>query len=97
MAGRRYYTSRSISYLTIWGTAMAIMNQIQQVNSAFPQLDCGACGSPTCRALAEDIVLEGGDPSQCIFILKEQYKKLSDELGLSKKAAESANRQQEGD
>ena len=79
------------------GTAMAIMNQIQQVNSAFPQLDCGACGSPTCRALAEDIVLEGGDPSQCIFILKEQYKKLSDELGLSKKTAESANRQQEGD
>ncbi|MCI8331723.1 MAG: 4Fe-4S binding protein [Clostridiales bacterium] len=57
--------------------AMAIMNKIQQVNEAFPQLDCGACGSPTCRALAEDIVMDGGDVSQCIFILKEKYRKLS--------------------
>lgn len=60
------------------GKAMQIMAEIQKVNERFPQLDCGACGSPTCRAHAEDVVLGNSTESQCIFILKEKYKELSE-------------------
>ncbi len=36
--------------------AMEKMSKIEEIMHHLPQIDCGACGSPTCRALAEDIV-----------------------------------------
>lgn len=36
--------------------AMEKMSKIEETMRFLPQIDCGACGSPTCRALAEDIV-----------------------------------------
>jgi uncharacterized Fe-S cluster-containing protein len=33
-----------------------------------PNVDCGACGSPGCQALAEDIVQGRGLMENCIFI-----------------------------
>ena len=32
------------------------MKQIEELCNEFPGLDCGSCGAPSCRALAEDIV-----------------------------------------
>lgn len=36
--------------------SMKMMAQIQEIRKTLPGIDCGACGSPTCRAFAEDIV-----------------------------------------
>ena len=35
---------------------MRMMAQIQRLRQELPGIDCGACGCPTCRAFAEDIV-----------------------------------------
>lgn len=36
--------------------SMKMMAAIQQLRKELPGIDCGACGAPTCRAFAEDIV-----------------------------------------
>ena len=36
--------------------SMRMMADIQRLKATLPGIDCGACGAPTCRALAEDIV-----------------------------------------
>lgn len=81
-----YMWSKSVDYTPVARLsddrrkAMEIMAQIQKVNDSLPQLDCGACGSPTCRALAEDIVLKGAHEEQCIFVLKDKYRQLSESV-----------------
>lgn len=37
--------------------ALDKMAKIEELLQVLPGIDCGACGSPTCRALAEDIVM----------------------------------------
>lgn len=36
--------------------SMRMMADIQNLKSSLPGIDCGACGAPTCRAFAEDVV-----------------------------------------
>ena len=36
--------------------SMHMMADIQRIKSKLPNIDCGACGAPNCRAFAEDIV-----------------------------------------
>ena len=36
--------------------SMRMMAEIESIVKTLPGIDCGACGSPTCRAYAEDIV-----------------------------------------
>ncbi len=36
--------------------SMRMMADIQKLRATLPGIDCGACGAPTCRALAEDVV-----------------------------------------
>ncbi len=36
--------------------SMRMMAEIQSIKDTLPGIDCGACGSPTCKAFAEDIV-----------------------------------------
>ena len=36
--------------------SMRMMADIQSLKSSLPGIDCGACGAPTCRAFAEDVV-----------------------------------------
>lgn len=36
--------------------SMRMMAEIQRIRQELPGIDCGACGSPTCRAFAEDYV-----------------------------------------
>lgn len=54
------------------GEAMLKMNDIKNILSTLPGLDCGMCGSPSCKAFAEDIVMEKADISDCVFFLKDQ-------------------------
>lgn len=55
------------------GESMRMMARIQQIRETLPGIDCGACGSPTCRAFAEDIVRGiAGEDRKCI--VQEQVK-----------------------
>ena len=36
--------------------SMRMMADIQSLKATLPGIDCGACGAPTCRAFAEDVV-----------------------------------------
>ncbi|NLK27398.1 MAG: 4Fe-4S dicluster domain-containing protein [Clostridiales bacterium] len=56
------------------------MARVQQLTEKFPKLDCGSCGAPTCKALAEDIVRGVAKEEDCIHILREYIHKLSGEL-----------------
>lgn len=54
--------------------AMRIMNDINELEKNLPKLDCGTCGAPSCKALAEDIVRGFSKPRECIFLTVEKYK-----------------------
>lgn len=60
--------------------SIANMSRVEQLCEKFPRLDCGSCGAPTCKALAEDIVRGVAKEQDCIHILRDYIHKLSDEL-----------------
>ncbi len=47
--------------------AIDMMSQIEAITKLLPGLDCGACGSPTCRVLAEDVVMGRARFEDCII------------------------------
>ena len=55
--------------------AIQKMKKVKEIMTQLPDLDCGACGSPTCKALAEDIVQGTASLNDCIVRLKELYEK----------------------
>lgn len=52
------------------------INQVEELCRRFPGLDCGCCGAPTCKALAEDIVRGKASENDCIHILREYLKQI---------------------
>ena len=60
--------------------AMDMMSQMERIASGLPGLDCGSCGAPTCRALAEDIVRGKAKETDCIFKLKARIQNVYDQL-----------------
>ncbi len=60
--------------------SIAKMSRVEELCEEFPGLDCGACGAPTCQALAEDIVRGVAREKDCIYILKKKIHMLSDEI-----------------
>ena len=56
------------------------MVRVEELCERFPGLDCGSCGAPTCKALAEDIVRGVAKEEDCIHILKDYIHRLSGEL-----------------
>ncbi len=57
------------------GESMRLMARIQAVRADLPGIDCGACGSPTCRAFAEDIVMGSADINDCVIGYADIIKK----------------------
>lgn len=49
------------------------MNKINQILLKLPKIDCCACGSPTCRALAEDIVSGEKSIQDCVVLRNAGY------------------------
>ncbi len=43
-------------------------NRMQTIQRALPGLDCGACGAPTCEALAEDVVRGMAQVTDCALL-----------------------------
>lgn len=60
--------------------AMKKLSKIEEIYSSLPKLDCGSCGSPTCRSLAEDIVLGFASEDACIVKLKEKILRFAEDV-----------------
>lgn len=61
----RYVLSKDVR------TAVEMMRRIEEIYKILPKLDCGSCGAPSCRALAEDVVMGKAKISDCKFIKTE--------------------------
>jgi Na+-translocating ferredoxin:NAD+ oxidoreductase RNF subunit RnfB len=48
--------------------AMRKMEKINSIVKFLPGIDCGGCGAPTCKTLAEDIAQGKAKASDCIFL-----------------------------
>ncbi len=60
--------------------AMKMMLRIDEIEKETPGLDCGACGSPTCRIFAEDVVKGECKVSDCVFILRKKMERVVDSI-----------------
>ena len=70
-----------------FGTAMRKMAELEKIEESLPGLDCGSCGAPTCRALAEDVVRGVAVPEDCIYKYRESMSSLLDKMqGINEKA-----------
>lgn len=70
--------------LKFTGDIAEVLNKMEQVRNLMcylPGIDCGACGCPNCQTLAEDIVRQEAQFSDCIFMQRnmEKHGKLSQE------------------
>lgn len=54
--------------------AIKKMKKINEFLTMLPGLNCSACGSPTCYALAEDIVMGMASIDDCVVLLKRHSK-----------------------
>ncbi|MBE6816867.1 MAG: 4Fe-4S dicluster domain-containing protein [Ruminococcaceae bacterium] len=48
--------------------SMRMMADIQRLRDTLPGIDCGACGAPSCRALAEDVVRGRASVDSCLIL-----------------------------
>jgi iron only hydrogenase large subunit-like protein len=47
---------------------------IQETYEALPRIDCGACGAPTCRSFAEDVILERASLEECVVLAARELR-----------------------
>lgn len=60
--------------------AMLKLQQMKEVYSGLPHIDCGACGRPSCQAMAEEIVRGHGSITDCVFKLREGIASLANRI-----------------
>jgi len=60
--------------------AMKKLEEIERITEQLPGLDCGSCGSPSCHALAEDIVRGDAKEMDCIFKLRDKVTSLAEQM-----------------
>ena len=60
--------------------ALKKMDRIEEIRKKLPGLDCGSCGSPTCQALAEDIVRGYAQELDCLFLLKQRVSEMAKQM-----------------
>lgn len=73
--------SNALTLSTDLRKAMEMMAQIDKTVESLPCLDCGACGAPTCRAFAEDVVKGNCKITDCVFIYRKEMQKAAQEKG----------------
>lgn len=61
-------------------SAIKKMEELERIYADLPGLDCGSCGSPSCRTLAEDIVRGNATEFDCIIKLREKVRILAEEM-----------------
>ncbi len=81
------YIENEIEYTPVFnlGTNFADglkkMEQVEQICQRLPGLDCGSCGAPTCKALAEDIVRGLAKEQDCVYVLRDFIHNMAKNLG----------------
>lgn len=55
--------------------SMRMMADIQSLRDTLPGIDCGACGAPSCRAFAEDVIRGKAEPDGCRILLSKEEQK----------------------
>ncbi len=60
--------------------AMKMMLEIERLTELLPDLDCGACGAPTCAALAEDVVRGKSSLGLCVYLMREKLRRIRENL-----------------
>lgn len=60
--------------------ALIKMEKMEEIYEKLPQIDCGSCGAPTCKALAEDIVQGQANIEDCIFMLRDKVRNMAKEM-----------------
>lgn len=60
--------------------AIAKMRDRDQLISELPGIDCGACGAPSCRAFAEDVILGEVGRESCTFLWQSELSKRVEDL-----------------
>ncbi len=84
-AGRLAVFQRELDYIPAFrldtdrGAAMEKLLKIDQLAESLPGLDCSSCGAPSCRALAEDVVLGRASMDDCIFKVRERMRSVSED------------------
>jgi iron only hydrogenase large subunit-like protein len=74
--------------------AMDKVELIEKTLESLPGLDCGSCGSPNCRAMAEDIAQGRASETDCLFKLRERVRDLAQEMiGLAEKLPPSLEKE----
>lgn len=74
--------------------AMERMKELNRIYSELPNINCGSCGRPSCRAMAEDIVRGQGEVTDCIFKLRENIAEMGREIvELSERMPQTLKRQ----
>ncbi|MFA6309311.1 MAG: [Fe-Fe] hydrogenase large subunit C-terminal domain-containing protein [Clostridia bacterium] len=63
-----------------FAVAMKKLEELEVICKDLPGLDCGSCGAPSCRALAEDIVRGKANETDCIFKLRDKVRMLAGEM-----------------
>ena len=61
--------------------AMRKMKEIVALTEELPGIDCGSCGAPNCRALAEDIVKGNAKKEDCVFVMRDRLLGQCDSCG----------------
>ncbi len=84
-SGTLYFTSKLEARPTMkldedFGIALKKMKQVEEITDSLPGLDCGACGAPTCRSLAEDIVQGVASRTDCTIELRNNVKDLAERM-----------------
>lgn len=54
------------------GESMQMMAEIERVRKSLPGIDCGACGAPTCRAFAEDLIRGHAQMQACVVQMRQK-------------------------
>ena len=57
--------------------SITMMKKVDELLKKFPGMDCGCCGAPSCKALAQDIVRGYANENTCIHVLKDRLHRLS--------------------
>jgi len=50
------------------GRAIAKIRRFEEIRQSLPNINCGACGAPSCTAFADDVVREEAGLTDCVFI-----------------------------
>ena len=58
-----------------FAVAMRMMQEIDRIYEELPKIDCGSCGSPTCRAFAEDLIKGECILEDCVVYMRREMQK----------------------